>query len=92
MQDFDYSKSGYLGIDDFFNLYHSLAYVRSVSDRQCLIPSLSSKCGMESGNETRVVESIGEPPISVECSASVVYCTMLTELSGFSLSTSLHDH
>ena len=30
-QDFDYTKSGSIGVDEFINLYHTLIYVRSVS-------------------------------------------------------------
>lgn len=31
--DHDYSRSGYLGIDDFFNMYQSLVYVRTIGEK-----------------------------------------------------------
>ena len=33
-QDYDYSRAGFLGIDDFIRMYHSLLYVKSVSESQ----------------------------------------------------------
>ena len=32
-KDFDYTKSGSIGLEEFVNMYHTLIYVRSVSGR-----------------------------------------------------------
>jgi len=37
LQDFDYSRAGYLSVEDFFRMYDSLVYVKSVSSVQSVL-------------------------------------------------------
>ena len=36
-KDFDYTKSGTIGLEEFVNMYHMLIYVKSVSEQQTLL-------------------------------------------------------